>query len=177
MNKNWFTCKVKSVREDGEGNESKVTDLHVLDAYNYTEAEARMTFIMQQISRGPFEVQQITKSNFTEVVRFGDDGHWYRAKIAFVSFVEESGQEKSSSQTFLLNAEDIRDAFDKITDFLRHTQASYVISSITFTKILNVYPLSEENAGDRMVRERGLTSIGAAIPANVDPETGEMYAD
>lgn len=170
MTKHWFTCKVRSVREDDQGNESKVTDLHVLDAYNYTEAETRMTFIMQQISRGPFEVQQITKSNFTEVIRFDDEGHWYRVKVAFVTFVEESGAEKSSNQTFLINASDIRDAYDKVEDFLKHTQASYVISAISYTKILNVYPLSEEDSGDRVIRERGLKPV----PQNVDPETGEL---
>lgn len=177
MNKHWFTCKVKSVREDADGNESKVTDLHVLDAYNYTEAEARMTFLMQQISRGPFEIQQITKSNFTEVIRFSDDGHWHRVKVAFISFVEESGQEKSSTQTFLLNGEDIRDVFDKTSDFLKHSQASFVISSVSYTKIINVYPLSEEDAGDRVIRERGLTPVSEFIPSNVNPETGEIEED
>jgi hypothetical protein len=170
MNKHWFTCKVKRVRTDGEGNETKVTDLHVLDAYNYTEAEARITFLMQQATSGPFEVQQITKSNFQEVIRFSEDGHWYRAKVAFVSFVEESGDERSSSQTFLVNGENIRDVYDHINDFLRHSQASYVISSISFTKIVEVYPLSEEDSGDRIVRERGLSPV----PAGIDPETGEV---
>lgn len=173
MTKHWFTCKVKRVREDEHGNESKVTDLHVLDAYNYTEAEARMTFLMQQISRGPFEIQQITKSNFQEVIRFDDEGHWYRVKVAFVSFVEESGVEKSSNQTFLINANDVRDAYDKTEDFLKHSQASHVIASITYTKIMNVYPLSEEDPGDRVVRERGLVSV----PSNIDPETGEIIED
>lgn len=174
MNKHWFTCKVKRVREDGEGNETKVTDLHVLDAYNYTEAEARITQLMQQHTKGAFEVQQITKANFTEVIRFTDNGHWYRTKVAFVSFVEESGEERSSTQTFLVNGDDIRAVYDHITDFLRHSQASYVISSISFTKIVDVYPLSEEDAGDRIVRERGLTPVGAYMPRNVDPETGEV---
>lgn len=177
MTKHWFTCKVKRVRVDGEGNETKVTDLHVLDAYNYTEAEARMTFIMQRNTNGPFEIQQITKSNFAEVIRFDDDGHWYRAKVAFVSFVEESGEERSSTQTFLINGADIRDVYDKITEFLKHTQASYVISAISFTKIVDIYPLSEEDSGDRIIRERGLTPVGAAVPSNIDPETGEVLHD
>lgn len=172
MNKHWFTCKVKRVRVDGEGNESKVTDLHVLDAYNYTEAEARISFLMQQSANGAFEVQQITKSNFAEVIRFSEDGHWYRAKVAFVSFVDEAGEERSNSQNFLVNGEDIRDVYDKINEFLRHSQASYVISSISFTKIIEVYPLSEEDSGDRIVRERGLTSVTAN--AHVDHDTGEI---
>jgi len=174
MTKHWFTCKVKRVREDGEGNETKVTDLHVLDAYNYTEAETRITFLMQKANTGPFEVQQITKSNFAEVIRFDDTGHWYRAKVAFVSFVDETGEEKSSAQTFLVNGEDIRDVYDKINEFLRHTQTSYVISSISFTKIIEVYPLSEEDSGDRIIRERGLSPAGAFIGNQVDPDTGEV---
>ena len=48
MTKHWFTCKVKYVRHDAEGAEVKATESFVLDAYNYTEAESRMTGICEQ---------------------------------------------------------------------------------------------------------------------------------
>jgi hypothetical protein len=54
MTKHWFTCKVKYVRHDAEGAEVKATESFVLDAYNYTEAESRMTGICENEGIRPF---------------------------------------------------------------------------------------------------------------------------
>ena len=171
MNKYWFTCKVRYMRIDGSGDERKVTEQYLLDAYNYTEAETRISYILEQMGVGPFEVLQITKSNFNEVLRYDDADHWFRVKVAFVSFDEESGNEKESNQNFLISALDIRDAFDKVTDFLKHTISTCVIPSITYTKLVDVFPLSEEEPGLREVRERGLT----ATPKSESVEEEENY--
>ena len=64
MTRNWFTCVVKYVRHGADGSEEKTTDQLLLDAYTYTEAEARLVGIVTDVCSGPFEVQSITKSNF-----------------------------------------------------------------------------------------------------------------
>jgi hypothetical protein len=86
--------------------------------------------------------------------------------VAFVTFDEERGAEKESNQNFLVSAADIRDAFDKTTDFLKHTISTCVIPSINYTKLVDVFPLAEEDPGMRMARENGLKSTGhtSAVP-------------
>ena len=63
MTRNWFTCVVKYTRHGAGGVEEKTTDQLLLDAYTYTEAEARLIGIVTDVCTGPFEVQSITKSN------------------------------------------------------------------------------------------------------------------
>ena len=46
MTRNWFTCVVKYVRHGADGSEEKTTDQLLLDAYTYTEAEARLVGIV-----------------------------------------------------------------------------------------------------------------------------------
>ncbi|MCH2200081.1 MAG: DUF4494 domain-containing protein [Flavobacteriales bacterium] len=174
MTKHWFTCKVRYVKEDQHGNEGKVTEQFLLDAYNYTEAETRMTFLLEQMGRKPYEVQQITKSNFAEVIRFDDSDMWFRVKVSFVSFDESKGEEKSSNQYFLISAGDVRDAYDKTSDFLKTSISGYVIPSITYTKIVDVFPLAEEDPGMRTVRERGLQPIDESVRT---PGTAVDYSD
>jgi hypothetical protein len=196
MKKDWFTCKVRHVKQDEHGHENKVTELYVLDAYNYTEAEARMLYILESMGNGPFEVQQITKSNFQEVIRFEDADLWFKVKVSFVSFDEESGKEKSSNQYFLVSSIDVKDAYERVTDFLQSSISSCVIPAVTYTKIMDVYPLEEEEPGMRTIRERGLTPQGdvPGMPGppitpglqgnadaeevneeKVDEETGEVF--
>ena len=121
MTKHWFTCKVKYVRHDAEGAEVKATESFVLDAYNYTEAESRMTGICENEGIRPFEIVQITKSNLSEVIRFEDADKWFKVKIALTSLDEQKGVEKESYQHVLLSASDVRDAYDKVQKHMSHS--------------------------------------------------------
>lgn len=177
MTKHWFTCKAKYTREDQHGDQKTVTEQYVLDAYNYTEAETRMIYLLEQMGARPFEVQQITKSNFSEVIRFDDADLWFKVKISFVSFDENKGEEKSSNQYYLITATDVRDAFDKVNDFLKKSINSFVIPAITYTKIVDVFPLDEEDAGERTIRERGLKPLEDGSATRYDEETGEVLED
>ena len=86
----------------------------------------------------------------------------------------------------------MKDAYERVTEFLSSSISSCVIPAVTYTKIIDVYPLSEEDPGMRTARERGLTSLGNVpgmpappvteglsqnedVPENVDEETGEVY--
>ena len=144
MTKHWFTCKVKYVRHDAEGAEVKATESFVLDAYNYTEAESRMTGICENEGIRPFEIVQITKSNLSEVIRFEDADKWFKVKIALTSLDEQKGVEKESYQHVLLSANDVRDAYDKVQKHMSTVGLGFVIPSVVFQKITEVFPLEEE---------------------------------
>ena len=144
MTKHWFTCKVKYVRHDAEGAEVKATESFVLDAYNYTEAESRMTGICENEGIRPFEIVQITKSNLSEVIRFDDADKWFKVKIALTTLDEQKGVEKESYQHVLLSAQDVRDAYDKVQKHMSTVGLGFVIPSVAFQKITEVFPLEEE---------------------------------
>lgn len=189
MQKSWFTCRVKYVKLTESGREEKATDSYVLDAHSYTEAEARITQIMMQSVKGVFQIQNIAKSNFAEVIRFDDAEKWFKVKVSLVSFDEESGREKQSNQFLLMTANDVQDAYLKTGEVMRGSISGYVIPAISFTKIVDVFPLAEEDEADRRMREEGLKPlsevIGQDVPgppqtplqtneAMVDPESGEI---
>lgn len=165
MTKHWFTCKVKYVRHDADGAEIKATESFVLDAYNYTEAEARMTEICEQEGIRPFEIVQIAKSNLSEVIRFEDGDSWFKVKIALTSLDEQKGSEKESYQHLLISATDVRDAYDKVRKHMAKVGIGFVIPSIIFQKITEVFPLEEQGGS------HALTGAPAkAIAANLEDE-------
>ncbi len=147
MTKHWFTCKVKYTRHDADGAEVTATEAFVLDAYNYTEAETRMTQICDDEGIRPFEITQITKSNFSEVIRFEGEDKWFKVKIALTTFDEQKGVEKETNQYLLVSAGDVRDAYDKVAGHMNKLGIGYVIPAITFQKITEVFPLDETAAG------------------------------
>ena len=143
MRKHWFTCRVSYQKLSEEGAESKVTESYLVDAYTYTEAEARITLRMRELVSSPFEVVNIAKSNLAEVF-FNDHGEmWFKIKVALIFFDEDSGKEKQQNQYYLIESDDVKDAYDKTEQVLEGTISSYVIASIAYTKILDVFLSSE----------------------------------
>jgi len=155
MNKHWFTCRVRYQKLDVEGKEVKMIESYLVDAFTYTEAEARIIQRMREQVSGAFEVVNITKSNLADVFFFHDAEMWFKVKISMIFLDEESGKEKQQSQYYLMESNDVMDAFKKTENIMQGTVSNYVIASISYTKIIEVY-LAEELAVPEGVSESAL---------------------
>ena len=54
MTANWFEAKVKYVKMGEDGKEKKMSELYLLDAMSYTEAESRITENLREMIQGDF---------------------------------------------------------------------------------------------------------------------------
>lgn len=160
MEKIWYSCKCRYVKLNDEGREQKVTEEFLLDAYNYTEAEARMTRLISDMGLGLFEVKQVVKRNYAEVIRTGEGDQWYKIKIAFISFDENSGKEKQANQYFLIEAHNVKDAYERVCKFMEGTISNFVIPQITHTKILDVFPMADESEERNQILDQGYVDMG-----------------
>ncbi len=179
MIKSWFTCRISFQKLDESGHEIKATESYLVDAYTYTEAEARITHLMTQQIRGSFQVVNITKNNFSEVVDFDDSDMWFKVKVALIGFDENSGKEKQSNQYILISANDVQDAYLKTQDVFKGTVSGFVIPAVTYTKIIDVFPWTSEEEQNMEIADRGLTPMAEFTGdlennAQVDEETGEV---
>ena len=68
MTANWFEAKVKYVKVGEDGKEKKMSELYLLDAMSYTEAESRITENLREMIQGDFYIVGLKKSNITELV-------------------------------------------------------------------------------------------------------------
>ena len=73
MTANWFEAKVKYVKVGEDGKEKKMSELYLLDAMSYTEAESRITENLREMIQGDFYIVGLKKSNITELVVAGAD--------------------------------------------------------------------------------------------------------
>lgn len=142
-NKFWFNCRVKWKKPDVDGVESNITEQYLIEAYTYTEAETGINQVMSELGGGTFHLLAITKTNIAEVHDAEDDAMWFKVKLSMVAFDDESGKEKQSSFNMLLNAENVRDAYDKAKGIMKDSGTGYVIPSITYTKFADVYRASD----------------------------------
>lgn len=153
----WFECKVKYEKELGDGKVAKQAETYLVDALNFTEAEKRIIKEMKPFITGEFEVSDIKRSRFVEMFETTDDSadKWYQCKIAITTIDEKKGVEKQVSQTILVKASDFHDALRRLDEGMRSAISDYAVTSISETKIVDVYHY-EEAAPEGYVKKEAM---------------------
>lgn len=136
----WFECKVKYTKVLDSGKEQTVTENFLLDAVSFTDAETRMIRQMQQMVKGEFNVTDIKKSKIGEVFPYENGEWWFKATINLVTIDEEAGKEKKLRTWYLVMADDIKEALNRLDESLSYLVIPYVISSLAVSTIVDVFP-------------------------------------
>lgn len=140
MSVTWYECKVKYKKTHETGEQKVTTDTYLLDAVSYTEAEARITEEMKTFTEEDFRIMNIKVANFSEVHPFENSDRWFKSKVSLVALDEESGKEKKTNIYLLVQANDVKEAFDNTTKAMEQTMGDYNIPSITESPIVDVFP-------------------------------------
>lgn len=136
----WFEVIVRLEKMLDDGSTKKVNETYVTEAMSFSEAEKRIMGTVGKNVRGGMEVKKITPAVYKEVV-FSDnasDGHWFKAKVSFITLDEKSGKEKRSIAQYLIQADTFDDAVSEVNDFM-HSAGDYIKATVSETKILDVY--------------------------------------
>ena len=138
---NWFICKIRYEKVMEDGLQKKVTEQYVVDALSFTEAEARIIEEMSQYISGEFEVVEIDRCVFKEIF-FSDEetaDKWYKSKVHFITIDEKTEKEKRTAVYYLVHGSSLENARTTIDEVMGGTMIDYVISSVSETKIMDVF--------------------------------------
>jgi hypothetical protein len=160
---NWFEVKVKYEKIDERGAVKKVTEPYLIDAMSFTEAEARAIQELEPYLSGEFIISNIARANYTDLFPFDDSDRWFKCKIAYVSIDEEKGTEKRKMSYVLVQANDVKHAWDNLTKAMADSVVDYEVSSIQETPIMDIFPFSAD----------GVASDIATLATPVVEETTE----
>lgn len=137
----WFECKIRYEKMMEDGMQKKVTELYVVDALSFTEAESAITEEMSSYISGEFEVRDIKKAAYGEIF-FSDEpsaDRWYKAKLQFITIDDKSGKEKKSNVNYLVHAATFNGAVHNIDEVMGKTMIDYVVASVAETQIMDVF--------------------------------------
>ena len=138
---NWFETTVRYDRQTEDGGQKKVSEVYVVDALSFGEAEEVITKEMEAFVTGEFEVKNITPAAYGEIF-FSDsdtDDRWYKAKLSFITIDEKTAKEKRTAVNFLVQAKNIETARRYVVDAFLNKQIDYEINRLVETKILDVF--------------------------------------
>ena len=167
----WYECKVKYRKTDDTGIQKMVTEAYLVDAISYTEAESRINEEMSAYISEEFKITSIKTANFSEIHPFENSDRWFKSKIALVAYDEESGKERKTNIHILLQANDVKEAYDNTVQVMKNTMGDYSIPMIMESAIMDVFPYFSGEEGDLEQVER-FNAAKASKPTVV--AVGEM---
>lgn len=136
-----YECGVRYERTMENGMNKKVTELYLVDALSFTEAEKRIIQEMVPYIPGEFDVVTIKRTNYSEIVENGADSadKWFKAKLMFVTFDEKTSKEKKQAVYFIVKATDINNAHTVVVEHMKTTLVDYEIATLDETKIMDLF--------------------------------------
>ena len=144
----WFECKIRYEKTMEDGMQKKVTETYTVDALSFTEAERRITEEMSSYISGEFEVADIKKTAYKEII-FSDEetaDRWYRCKLQFITIDEKTDKEKRTPVCYLVNAGTINSAIKNIEEVMSGTMIDYNTLNVSETSIMDVFEYKGETS-------------------------------
>ncbi len=139
-NVEWFKCSVIYDKTMETGLIKKVTEVFMVSAVCYAEAEKKFVEEMTHYVQGGYEVKDIRRMNIETVVKSQDSDAetWYKAKVAYVTIDEKTGAEKRYGASVMVQAADFKDAVKNTEKYLSGGLGVTIIVAVTETNILDI---------------------------------------
>lgn len=152
----WFNVGVRYVKQLEDGTFRRVSELYVLAAMTFTDAEARIYEEMGSIIRGEFFVSKITRFDIHDIFHYEDADTWYQAKVTYEAggMGEEGSKAKKVTQKFLITANSVQEASERLKESLSGMMIDYTIPSVVETKIQDVFPFADKTEASEKVAEK-----------------------
>lgn len=137
---NWFTVKVKYTKQMENGTFKRVTEAYLLASMTFTDAEKRIYEELGSIIRGEFLVNAITRTDIHDIFQYDESDIWFLAKVKYDTCIVEGDKKKTITQKFLVSAESVKEANDRIVESLSTLMIDYQIHSIVESPIVDIFP-------------------------------------
>lgn len=139
----WFQAKVQFLRQMDNGLIKKITEQYLVDSMSFTECEAR---VLQEQGEGVREIKckSIARSPIAEVVMYGDTDLWFKVKVTYSLMDEDTEKEKKVTTYMLVNANDVKEAYERTEEHLKEMLVPFQIPKIEESPIIEVFQYQKQ---------------------------------
>jgi len=97
---NWFECKVRYEQVQENGLQKKVTEQYVVDAVSFAEAEARVIEEVSPYISGEYEVTDVKKAAYKEVLFMSDAAKKFHNEVDEMTRALQKGDKEKAEEVF-----------------------------------------------------------------------------
>lgn len=175
----WYECKVKYRKFDEASATYKVkTEPFLVDAISYTEAESRITQEMAAYLNDGEEIKitNIKVANFAEIHPFENSDRWFKSRVSLLVVDEESGKERKTNIYLLIQANDVKEAYENTVSSMKDTMGEYSITAVSESPIADVFPYFTGEEDD-MERLKSFVALKDSVPTPLGMDADKELAD
>ena len=134
----WYECKVTHnvTTEDGW---KTVTEPYLVESLSVTEAATRITAELDG-DGGDVTIEGVTRKRLQEVFLEAEEWEYpfYLAKVALTTLDEKSGAEREQTYAYLIEAETLKDAMQRLETEFRGGVSDWELLSLSKSPIVEV---------------------------------------
>lgn len=173
----WYEVKVKYSKIDDNEKIKTFNQPYLFDALTFTEAEARATDEMGKYLSEGFKITNIKVANFSEIFPSEHGDRWFKCKVSLVTLDEDKGLERRTNTYILVQANDVKDAYEYILEQFSDTVSDFSIPSIQESPIIDIFPFfdGEEQPAAPEATENVYTE--ASFSEDAEEETSPAVDD
>ncbi len=124
------------------------------------------------------KITNIKVANYAEIHPFENSDRWFKSRVSLIAFDEESGKERKTNLYLLVQANDVKEAFDNTMEVMKDTMGDFTIPAISESPIMDVFPYFSGEEGD-LERIENFTALKNSVPIKVlmdaDLEMKDMF--
>ena len=137
----YYECGIRYMKVMEDGFEKKVTELYIVNAMSFSEAESRIISDVQPFISSGFDVVSEKITSYSELVCSDDSeaDKWYKVKINLIKLDERTMRERRTPVYYLVQEKDIDAARFAINVHMKGTMSDWQCEAVQETKIIDVF--------------------------------------
>ena len=135
---NYFECKISYEKQMEDGKTKRVSELYLIEAISFSEAESIMLYQLAQWYAGEAKIETLKRDKVAEIFE-ADAEKIYRVKVNFITLDETSGKEKKNAVYMLVYADSIEKARQEHEHGMKGMMSDYEVEKIEETKLVEIY--------------------------------------
>lgn len=145
----WYEAKVKYCKIDENERVKTINQPYLFDALTYTEAEARVNDEMGKYLSESFKITGLKVANFSEIFPNEAGDRWFKCKVSLVTLDEEKGLERRTNTYVLVQANDVKDAYEYLLEQFSDTVSDFSIPKVEESPIIDIFPFYENTEAQK----------------------------
>lgn len=137
----FFEVKIQYQKMQEDGKEKKVTEQYVVEAFSFTEAEARIVEEITPYISGEFDVVSEKIAPYNEILISDsiNDDKWFTSKVSLITIDEKTSKENKTSQRLLVQADTSQTALEYTKKLFDSSMTEFSIDAVKDTTTLEVF--------------------------------------
>jgi hypothetical protein len=109
--------------------------------FTFKSVEKRLTLELQPFVTGEFNINEMKRVKYGEIVDTQDEtaDKWYKCKIVLVTIDEASAKEKKTPVLLLVKAESVPDAISRLNIHMKSSVMDYELTSVNNSPIVDIF--------------------------------------